>query len=172
MNDQASDRSDPVYQRLLHRVRESLERVEQKTAEAIQYEIDQAIELEVTAEEMTREELDLLGAYLKRDISSLSRFVSKTGKGVGDWLKFDLHLLEDRLAALLLSVADKTALEQQALERELELEGDDSYVAGETVVAGTFACQNCGDIYVVTKPTMLESCLECGGDTFRRKSSD
>lgn len=162
----------PTYQRLLHRIRESLEQVEKKTAEAIQYEIEQAIELEATAEEMTREELDLLGAYLKRDLNSLSRFAAKTGKGVAEWLKFDLHLLEDKLANLLLSVADRTLLEQEALVHQLDEEGDDNYVVGETVLAGTFACQNCGDIYVVTQPKALEACLECGADSFRRVSTD
>ncbi|MCF7981658.1 MAG: zinc ribbon-containing protein [Pseudomonadales bacterium] len=171
-NSKQSKMSESNYDRLLQRIKVSLEKVEQKTTEAIQHEIEQAIELEEAAEEMTREELDLLGAYLKRDIASLSRFVSTTGKGVADWLKFDLHLLEDKIASLLLSVADKTIIEQLELKQELENEGDEIYVAGETVVAGTFACLNCGDIYVITKPTILENCLECGADTYSRKSSD
>lgn len=161
-----------AYQRILHRIKESVEEAEEKTVEAVKREIDQAIELEEAAEEMTREELDLLGAYLKRDIASLSRFVATTGKGVAEWLKFDLQLLEDKLARLLLSVADQTALEQRELERELEKEGSDVYVAGEMVVAGTFACLNCGDIYVATEPMQLTACVECGGDSFRRKSAN
>lgn len=163
--------STPAYQRLLHRVRDSWEQLEQKTVDGIRHEIDQAIELEEAAEEMTREELDLLGAYLKRDIESLSQFVAQTGKGVADWLKFDIHLLEDRLAALLLSVADQTTVEQRALSQQMQ-SAEPLYVAGETVMAGTFACTNCGDVYVFTTPGRLENCIECSGDAYTRKSAD
>ncbi len=162
--------NEGAYQRVLQRIKESMEQAEQKTAKLIRHEIDQAIELEEAAEEMTREELDLLQAYLKRDLSSLSHFVEATGKGVADWLKFDLQLLEDRLASLLLSVADRTALEQIELERALEKEGDDNYRAGETVIAGTFACKGCGDIYVITRPETLQACVECQAESFRRVS--
>jgi len=161
-----------AYHRILQRIKESLEQAEEVTVEALKQEIDQAIELEETAEEMTREELDLLGAYLKQDMTHLSRFVSVTGKGVADWLKFDLHLLEDKLAELLLSVADQTSVAQRKLEWELKKESDDIYKAGAMVVGGTFACINCGDIYVCTQPMRLAPCIECGGDRFQRKSAD
>ena len=175
MSDKTTEKSnvgESSYDRLLQRIQQSLEQVEQKTSDAIQHEIEQAIELEEAAEEMTREELDLLGAYLKRDIDSLTHFVSRTGKGVADWLKFDLHLLEDKLASQLLSVADKTTLEHLALQNAKKQVDEEIYVAGETVVAGTFSCLNCGDIYVITQSKMLENCLECGGDTYRRKSAN
>ncbi len=162
--------NEHTYQRILKRLKDSLEQAEQKTAELIRHEIDQAIELEEAAEEMTLEELDLIRAYLKRDLSSLSHFVEATGKGVAEWLKFDLHLLEDKLASLLLSVADQTVLEQFELEQVLEQEGDDKYRAGETVIAGTFSCKGCGDIYVITRPETLQPCIECGGEAYRRVS--
>ena len=68
MSDKTTEKSnvgESSYDRLLQRIQQSLEQVEQKTSDAIQHEIEQAIELEEAAEEMTREELDLLGAYLK-----------------------------------------------------------------------------------------------------------
>lgn len=171
-NDQSSapdaDKAGFLH-RLLDRVSQSLERVEQQTVAGIQHEIEQAVELEAAAEDMTREEMDLLGAYLKRDLQSLSRFVSGTGKGLAEWLSFDLHLMEDRLLKLLLSISDRTVLEQEQFQQILE-EHQEVYMAGEQVLPGSFSCALCGEPVTVTAPSVLEKCPVCGRVDFQRIS--
>ena len=153
--------------RLLDRVSQSIEQAEQKTLDGIKHEVEQAVELEAAAEDMTREEMDLLGAYLKRDLESLSRFISVTGKGLADWLSFDLHLVEDRLLKLLLSISDKTALEQAEFKQSLE-DNKEVYTAGEQVLPGSFCCELCGDMFTIIAPAVLQRCAVCGRVDFQR----
>ncbi len=164
------DQAETTYESLLNRIKEGLERVEEQTWEGIKYDLEQAVELEAAAEELTKEEIALLAAYLKKDLKSLTHYMEETGKGVADWLKFDTKLVENRLLDLLLSVADKTNIQQRELERRLK-SGPEEYVTGERVIPGTFACINCGDITVFSRPRTLKSCRECKGDTFRRITS-
>ena len=161
---------EKTYYSLLERLRTSLNSAEKKTLEALHYDLEQAIELEAAAEEMTREEVSLLAAYLQRDLQDLSAYIRETRKGVGEWLKFDAELLEQRLMDLLLEVADRTTLEQQEIARELA-QRDIEYDAGTHVLSGTFVCNACAAVYVHVKPAMLVECIECGGRSFQRRSS-
>ncbi len=158
---------DRAYQSLLGRLKDSITAAEEKTVSALKYDLDQAIELETAAEEMTREEASLLAAYLKRDLKSLARFLSESRNDLGDWLKFDTGLLEGRLLELLLVVADKTKLEQEEFSRELA-ERDLEYRSGDEVLVGTFACDGCGNTSVFTGPATLDDCAGCDGKVFHR----
>ena len=166
-----TEQADSTYNNLVNRVKVALEDVEKKTWEGIQYDIEQAIELESAAEEMTREEVALLGTYLKRDLKNLTHYIEETGKGVADWLKFDTELLESRLLDLMLSVADKTALEQIEFEKSLNSVAD-AYKAGEYIMPGTFECTACGDIYVFSEPQTLVACIECANEDFKRVTTE
>ena len=46
---------------------------------------------------MTRDELDLLGAYVKRDVKALGRYSHLAGAGIAAFLKFDLNYLEGQV---------------------------------------------------------------------------
>lgn len=166
---EASDlqKFETAYRRILHQLTDKIEEAEKKTWSAIKHDIDQAVELEAAAEEMTREELSLLAAYLKRDLEHFTHFVAETRHGLAEWLQFDIELLEDKIVGLLLSIADKTTVAQNDLRRWSERETV-TYKAGEYVMGGTFVCVSCGDNYVFTHPVHLEICVECGAGEFRR----
>lgn len=166
-----TERHEKAYDRIIHRVEESLGKAEKVTLDGLKYDIDQAIEFEEDVEELTRQEISLLGAYLKRDLNSFSRYMSSTGKEIADWLKFDAALLERKLLSLLMSVADKSVKEQQELEEQLAEHADEVYMAAEYVLLGTFVCDNCGTEQEFIKPGFLMNCSECGGDKFRRASN-
>jgi len=155
---------------LVKRFHERLLQVEDRTLDVIESELEEAIEIEATAEEMARDELDLLGAYLRRDIQSLRDYIASTGKGLKEWLRFDTGLLENRLAELLLMVADETTVQQAELRQQAQT--DPCFTAGESVLGGTFSCIDCGDVYVYHQPTQLKPCIECGGEVFHRISVD
>jgi hypothetical protein len=166
-----TERHEKAYQRIIHRVEESLGEAEKVTREELKHGIDQAIEFEEDVEELTRQEVSLLGTYLKRDLNNFSRYMSATGKEVADWLKFDAVLLERKLLSLLMSVADKSATEQLELEEQLAEHEEEVYVAAEYVLPGTFLCDNCNAEQEFIKPGFLMNCTECGSDKFRRGSN-
>jgi len=165
-----TEHHEKAYERIINRVEKSLEKAEEVTLEELKNGVDQAIEFEEDVEELTKQEVSLLGAYLKRDLNSFTHFMGKTGKGLAEWLKFDMALLENKLQSLLQQVADKSVLEQQRLEDELDEHDEEVYASGEYVVAGTFVCTNCDEEQEFIKPGFLMSCAECGGDRFLRSS--
>ncbi|MEH6358531.1 MAG: hypothetical protein V7745_06045 [Pseudomonadales bacterium] len=166
-----TERHEKAYERIIHRVEESLGDAEKVTREELKHGIDQAIEFEGDVEELTRQEVSLLGTYLKRDLNNFSRYMGDTGKEIADWLKFDVILLERKLLSLLMSVADKSVTEQLELEEELAEHTEEVYVAAEYILPGTFLCDNCNAEQEFIKPGFLMNCTECGSDKFRRGSN-
>jgi len=165
-----TEHHEKAYERIIHRVEESLGKAEEVTLEELKHGIDQAIEFEEDVEELTRQEASLLGAYLKRDLKDLNHFMGQTGKGLAEWLKFDMALLGEKIQSLLKQVADKTVVEQQQLEEELAEHNEEIYMSAEYVLARTFVCVNCDAEQEFIKPGFLMSCSECGSDQFQRSS--
>ena len=63
-----------VYDRMLERVKARLHDLEETSLQTLEEEVQKAVEFEYELEEMTREEADLLGAYLQRDLEHLLHF--------------------------------------------------------------------------------------------------
>ncbi|MBW0146912.1 zinc ribbon-containing protein [Marinobacter arenosus] len=160
-----------VYNRMLERVQAGLKQTQDASLETLEEEIRKAIEFEYELEEMTREEADLLGAYLQRDLEHLLHFVEETGEGLTDWLQLDISLLEHQLADQLLSVADKTLVDTLELRQKLENEDAGHYISGEVATAGMFRCLNCSHMRCLTATSHLEPCDACGSHYYERVTS-
>ncbi|TVP54289.1 MAG: metalloendopeptidase [Halomonadaceae bacterium] len=160
-----------TYDRMLARVEKRLADAELKTWERLQEEIDEAVEFEEGVKELTREELHLLAAYLRRDLSHLVRFVTETGKGVREWLSHDLGAFEQRLVDLLFSIADRTQLDTLELQQRLDHDAD-SYISGEIATAGILRCLNCGETVQLSETTLLEPCHACHSKYFERATAE
>lgn len=160
-----------VYDRMLDRVQKRLGELEETTRETLADEVRQAVEFEYEVEEMTRDELDLLGAYLQRDLEHLLHFVEETGEGLKEWLQLDISLLEHHLADLLFSVADNTRLDTLELSQKLQNEDASQYISGEVATAGMFRCLNCGHMLCLTATSHLEPCDACGSHYYERVTS-
>jgi len=87
---QLSGKALEAYDRMLEQVQSRLRTVQETSMETLEEEIDKAIEAEQELQEMTRDELSLLGAYLQRDLEHLLNFVGETGEGLAEWLQLDL----------------------------------------------------------------------------------
>ncbi|SIS45382.1 zinc ribbon-containing protein [Neptunomonas antarctica] len=159
-----------LYDRVLDRLTETLGNAEHHSWEYLQEKIEEAVELEITAEEMTRDEIDLLTAYLKRDVKQLGYYAHETGEGIAAWLHFDLNVLESTLVKNLMALADQTRIEQERLREQLANE-DDAYMAGEIAAVGTFECQGCEQRMQLTQTSIIQPCRECGFEHFKRISN-
>ncbi|QSP94553.1 zinc ribbon-containing protein [Marinobacter salinisoli] len=160
-----------VYDRMLERVQARLKSLPDVTVQALEDEVEKAVEFEYELEEMTREETDLLGAYLERDLKHLMHFVEETGEGLQEWLQLDLALLEHQLADRLLSVADKTLVDTLELKQKLENTDAGHYISGEVATAGMFRCLNCSHMRCLTATSHLEPCEACGSHYYERVTS-
>ena len=168
-NSNGKDRS-AQYDRVLSRLRQDLESVELRSWDYLQEKIEEAVELELAAEEMTRDEMDLLSAYVKKDLRQLGYYAHETGEGVAAWLNFDLNYLEQTVVRQLMDLADQTRIGMTELEQRLA-DSEAYYGAGDTAAAGTFVCVDCGAQVTYTSTSRLAACTQCGSETFTRLSA-
>lgn len=157
------------YDRVLMRLSRDLKGNEARSWDLLQEKIHEAVELELAAEDMTRDEMDLLKAYLARDMKKLGGYAHDTGEGVAAWLNFDLTALEHTIVEQLKLIADQTRIGQEELREQLE-HADDEYLAGELATVGTLECLSCGLQFSLYQTTVLESCAQCGQGYFKRVS--
>ncbi|MFT6915672.1 MAG: hypothetical protein ACJAWL_001982 [Motiliproteus sp.] len=159
-----------IYNRLLERVYLSIEQVEAQSWPLIKQKIEEAAELELAAREMTRDELELLQAYLRRDLREAGTLLHKTGEGLANWLNFDLQALEYAVVEQLFGLADKTRVDQTELQLRLD-QGPEDYLAGEVAVAGQLRCLECGTVVKLEKTSLIEPCHQCASHYFHRGSA-
>ncbi len=156
-----------LYQRLLARMEQLLESVEDRSWKAIQDRLEEAAKLELAAEDMTKDEIELLKAWVRRDIHSMATNAGSSREELKRWLQFDIELLEHRTADMLLSLADRSQLDMLELQHRLTLE-DDVYVSGEVAAPGTFKCNECGHMHCMTEAGSIKPCHVCNNHYFVR----
>ncbi|WP_020409695.1 zinc ribbon-containing protein [Hahella ganghwensis] len=159
-----------AHGKVLDRLEKSLADAEVSTWEGLKDEIENAVEFEQGVARLTREEWDLIKAYIKRDLEGLSRFVAETGSGLKEWLRMDMDLLEQKLRRTLLSIADKTRVEQANLDHRLNHDPG-TYMAGEIAIPGMLQCIQCDKMVCLVETTHIEPCHRCDGIYFHRVTS-
>ncbi len=163
-----SGKAAKVYDRMLERVEKALAERELKTWETVREEIDNAVAFEQGVEELTRDEVNLLAAYLERDLAHLLQHISGSeDNDVAEWLRLDLALVERGLVDMLFSIADRTTLDTLELSQKLQ-HPPGKYISGEVATAGVLRCLECGHMVCLTETTHLEPCAACGSHYFER----
>lgn len=160
------DKLAHAYHKMVSRVRSLVGEEENKAEPEVSKGIEVAKQKAVEADELSQEEADRLGDYLRRDLEDAARYLSDTGKALGDWLMLDLELIEEQLLDAFSQVADKTRFEL-ALWAEQARHAQD-YQAGEIIGIGTFACLNCGERLHFHQASPLPPCPKCHHTLFQR----
>ena len=170
MNDETPTREKwlNAYNDMMVRVRTAIEEAEEYTAPVLKRFIHNARDLAVDLEELTREEAEKIAMYLHRDIEDAGNYLAETGQSLGDWLRFDIHQVEDRLTETLTRVTDHTSQEIQEFQREIK-EGP-AWNSGEVTGPGTLVCASCGAIIRFHKTGYIPNCPNCDHTVFHRKT--
>ncbi|XGA81304.1 zinc ribbon-containing protein [Halomonas sp. CH40] len=166
MQQQQDKRLREGYERLLERLQEGANEL---TWDALQKDLDDAVEFESELEEFTKDELALLRAWVERDLKDMRFFLADTGKQVAQWLDIDIDALSRRVAESLLSIADRSVVERERFEDDLEAARAD-YCAGEMAAPGKMACVHCDAVVTLEEVARLEPCHQCGHRYFYRLS--
>ena len=114
---QQDRRLHDAYERVLHRMRDGADEL---SWERLQHELDEAVAFEVEVEEFTKDEMSLLRAWVERDLKDLRRYLAAGGSGVASWLGIDLNVLSRKISEALLSIADRSVVERERFEDDLE----------------------------------------------------
>ena len=154
-----------AYNRMMEQVRVLADHLGyQNLKHAIQIAKDNAVEVG----ELTREEAELIGNYLLRDLEDAGHYLADSGGELKDWLRFDLELIEDRLLEMFALAADKTKLEFMQLAERARRAGE--YHTGNIISIGTLECTRCGKLLHFHVTSHIPPCPQCHGSIFRRSA--
>lgn len=157
-----------AYDDMMVRVKTAIEEAEEATLPALQRHIHNARDTAVELGELTRDEAEKIAWFLERDLADAGRHLAQTGHELGDWLRFDIELIEDRLLEVLSLVADHTKLEMMQFEHDIQ-EGP-AWNAGEITGPGTLECASCGNTVRFHATAYIPVCPECGHTVYHRKT--
>lgn len=157
------------YDQVIKRLSEAGLKAGDQSLSFIKDAVDEAIELEQTAEEMTADEASLLSVYVYRDVTSLLSYLHQTGEGLAAWLNFDLTILEQVTIDKLIDLSDKTIIENLDLQERLDCSGE-QYLTGEVCSPGTLVCLSCGQVHQILHTDVIRECEACHSHCFKRSS--
>lgn len=152
------------YDDLMKKAHDFLDEADKEFGPKIDYAIAQAKEKMSELEELTSEEVDKLGEYLQRDLVDAAEFSG----GLGDWLRFDLDLIEDRILEVFSSMVDQTRLELDRLKQDAIRYGE--WHTGEITGIGTLKCKTCGELLHFHQSGHIPPCPKCQGTRYARQS--
>ena len=158
-----------AYDTMLERVKALFEEASEEALPKVQHALDAAGEKAMELGELTREEVDKVSEYLRRDIVDAAEYLTgPEPKELMDWLKFDLQLIEAGVLHLFLSVADKTKLELMDIEERAYQATH--YHTGEITGIGTLVCDQCGEQLKFYRTGHIPPCPKCHGTEYQRAS--
>ncbi|MBI5041954.1 MAG: zinc ribbon-containing protein [Gammaproteobacteria bacterium] len=161
-----AERLAAAYNRMMERLQELMEDAEDKGIPTLEEGIKQAGNKAVELGELTRDEAEKIGGWIKRDMEEASLYMASGGREFAAWLKFDIEQVEKRVLDVLLSVADRTKLELEAFERSMA--AHNTYKSGEITGAGVLECMTCGEAMHFYATATIPACAKCQGTKFKR----
>lgn len=158
-----------AYLAMLHRVHEFIEQAQAESLPAaLEGQILRAREKAVELEELSHEEAERIGDYLRRDLEDAGEYLADTSKELKDWLDFDIELVEEKLAPVFALMADHTREELANIAARAA--AMTILHTGEVTGLGTLRCINCEQTMQFTKPGHIPPCPKCHGTEFQRTS--
>jgi NADH pyrophosphatase NudC (nudix superfamily) len=153
-------------QNLVPAYRKMLSRAEATKKKTLHQRIDTAIETAVELEELSREEAENIGNYLRRDLQDAVKFIVSTEQALADWVRFDLELIEERLLNMFSVMVDQSRLELDNLAERAHQATE--WHTGEITGLGTLYCANCSKPVHFRKPDYIPACPNCESTLFKR----
>ena len=155
-----------AYNRMMARIRDTIESAEASAVPTLQKAISMAKKEAIRLSEVTMEEAEEVGNYIKRDINDAAEYLMETSHEFSEWLMLDLEIIEQKVLELFLSVADKTRLElEQFAHPRCEIY---DYHTGEVTGPGSLVCVDCGQMVHFNTTSHIPPCPKCHHTVFRR----
>ncbi|MDM8557630.1 zinc ribbon-containing protein [Candidatus Parabeggiatoa sp. HSG14] len=159
----SKDKLVPAYRQMMVRVEETQKH---STTKTLQQHIEDAKEKAVELDELTREEAERIGDYLRRDLHDAAEFIVSGEQALADWIRFDLELIEEGLLNMFSLMVDQTQLELENLAERARQATE--WYSGEIVGLGTLYCDNCGKALHFHQPDYIYACPNCNATCFKR----
>jgi len=156
-----------AYNQMMTRVRDSIDNAEAHTMPTLQKAIEQAKDQAIHLGEVSLEEAEEIGNYIKRDINDAAEYLMETSHEFSEWLMLDINIIEQKVLELFLSVADNTRIELEQLSHAA-CNIPSEYKSGEVTGPGSLVCSNCDQLVQFSTTDTIPECSKCGGQIFKR----
>jgi len=161
-----------AYNQMMSRVRDSIDNAEANAIPTLQKAIEQAKDQAIHLQEVSLDEAEEIGNYIKRDINDAAEYLMETSHEFSEWLMLDIDIIEQKVLELFLSVADKTRIELEQLSHaacNISTESKPSeYRSGEITGPGSLICITCNQMIQFNTTGIIPDCRKCGGQAFKR----
>lgn len=155
-----------AYNQMMARIKDAIENAEASAAPTLQKAIDHAKQQAIHLGEITLEEAEEIGNYIKRDINDAAEYLMETSHEFSEWLMLDIDIIEQKVLELFLSVADKTRVElAQLAQPSCQIS---QYYTGEITGPGSLVCEACGETIHFTTTDHIPPCPKCKNTCFKR----
>jgi len=155
-----------AYHQLLKNTKEVLDVTKKESTPAFLDAIDKAKEATAELAELTVEEIDKVSDYVVRDLHDAAEYIAEGERELGDWLRIDALLIEDKFLEVFSQMVDHTqvALDEIAANAKRASE----WHTGEITSAGTLVCSECGKVLHFHDAGHIPPCPKCHASVFHR----
>ena len=153
------------YNRMMERIKLTIDNATEDTSPTLQKAMDKAIEQARVQKELTKDEAEKIANTIKNDLNDAAEHLMETNSDFTEWLKMDLDALEQKILDLFLSVADHTRMEIKQFIGNID---DGTYYATDLACRGSYQCQHCNNVLRIDRVGPLVSCPVCKQAEFRR----
>lgn len=163
--EEATDKLVHGYNTMIDKLSEWSEKADETAGPMIVNGIKDAEDFLVELKQWTKEEVDLISRYVKRDLHDAATKMDADNKSFQEWLEFDIQQIEEKLLSVFANMADQTRLELNHLK-----EMANEWHTGEVTSIGTLKCKNCGKELHFRKVGRIPPCPACKTTEFTRLS--
>jgi len=162
-----------AYNQMMSRVKDTIDSAEAHAIPTLQKAIEQAKKQALHLGEVSAEEADEIGNYIKRDINDAAEYLMESSHEFSEWLMLDIEIIEQKVLELFLSVADKTRIELEQFSRSgcktgnIEQENT-IYKSGEITGPGSLVCTHCQQTIQFNTTGTIPVCSQCENTLFER----
>ncbi|KLV06681.1 MULTISPECIES: zinc ribbon-containing protein [Photobacterium] len=149
------------YETLLEQVTETLKH----SPDELKHWAEVTEKYRQAASDMTKDELALISAYLKRDLQEFGQNVEESPAPFSESPFY--QVVKETIWEGLAEVTDKTQIEWREVMDDIKHQG--VYEAGEIVGLGNLVCEQCGHKELITHVKEISPCLKCGHTRFTRQ---
>lgn len=155
-----------AYRKMLHQTQEVLKELAEDAKPRIKTGMEMAGDRLAELGELSKEEAERVGEYLKKDIVDAARYIAEGERELADWARLDLLLLEDKLKDTFNDVVDQARLDLTHMQEHGNEIGE--WHSGEVTGPGTLKCEECGQLLHFHEISHIPPCPKCHGAVFHR----
>jgi len=154
------------YDTMMEKLFEWSEKTDEKAGPVLIHGMEETEQFLHDVGKWSKEEIDLLSRYVKRDLRHIAQNLEKTNSKFIDWLDVDSLQVEKSLLNMLSSMADHTRLELDNI-KHLAESAEDLHT-GEVTTVGSISCKSCGKEFHFHRAGRIPPCASCHKTIFIR----